>query len=117
MGCLQRAPPSRRYAPQGEDALVYHFVTPDIDPDTGAIKGYHSCRRKAPPQAVAQITELYQVLLAEERRHPSKSSAIEASTALLLSILEERGQTYEEFVFDLFASATSFAGGRSRFAA
>jgi PAS domain S-box-containing protein len=100
----------------GDHYWVFAHVTPDIDPNTGAIKGYHSCRRKAPPQAIAQITQLYQALLAEERRHPSKAAAVEASTALLHSILEERGETYEEFVFDLFNSS-SFSSGRSRYAA
>jgi hypothetical protein len=30
VGCLQRAPPSRRYAPQGEGAIGTNIVTPDL---------------------------------------------------------------------------------------
>ncbi len=88
----------------GRHYWVFAHVTPDFDPSTGKISGYHSSRRSVPVEAIEEIEQLYERLLREERRHRNKAAGTEASSALLESILEERGVTYEEYVFRLFLS-------------
>jgi len=91
----------------GSHYWVFAHITPDIDPISGQITGYHSSRRKASSAAIAQITDLYSQLRQEERRHHSKAAGIQASKAILEGILSSSDQTYEEFVFQTFNNPTS----------
>ena len=79
---------------------VFAHVTPSFGAD-GKITGYHSNRRKPTPAAIEKIKQLYDVLLAEEGRHKNGKQALAASSALLGSILEEKGVDYDEFVLNL----------------
>lgn len=79
---------------------VLAHVTPTKDP-RGTIVGYHSNRRTASPAALDRIKPLYRSLLDEEARHQRTPDAIDASTALLHRVLDEAGQTYDEFVWSL----------------
>lgn len=63
--------------------------------------GYHSNRRSPGRGAVRAISRLYAQLLAEEKKHARPADALAASAALLTRVLEERGMTYETFVWDL----------------
>jgi len=76
---------------------VYANVTPSFSKNSK--HAYYSVRRKPSQHAVDTITPLYAAMLAEEKRVGPKD-AIAASTALLLSKLEELGTTYEEFSRD-----------------
>ena len=87
---------------RGQHYWVFAHVTPDRDLRTGAITGYHSSRRLAAPEAIAEIRKLYAALLKEERAHSNKLDGMRASAALLEQLLAEEGVTYEQFVFDLY---------------
>jgi PAS domain S-box-containing protein len=87
-------------ASDGAHYWVLAHVTPSFDA-TGKVVGYHSNRRKPEPAAVAAAGELYAKLRAEERRHSSSPAALDASWRMLQQILADRGQTYEEFVWEL----------------
>ena len=84
----------------GAHYWVLAHVTPTFGP-SGDIIGYHSNRRTAPRSALDEVEPLYRRLLAEERRHPSASAAIAASSALLEQTLAEASTTYDELVWSL----------------
>ena len=52
VGCLQTDHPSRRCAPQGEDALVYYFVAPDLIRGPGRQAQVWACGSERPPSRV-----------------------------------------------------------------
>jgi PAS domain S-box-containing protein len=84
----------------GDYYWVLAHVTPSFGSD-GQINGFHSNRRKPTPAAIAKISELYDVLLEEERRHKNGKQSVNASYALLHRILEEKGVDYDRFVLAL----------------
>lgn len=83
----------------GDHYWVFAHVTPDVDPVTGEIVGYHSSRRRPRPEAVAAIEPLYAQLL--EIEGGDKRSGMQRGTQALLKILGEAGVTYEQFVFSI----------------
>jgi len=93
-------------AADGAHYWVLAHVTPSID-EANRIVGYHSSRRKPDPQAVAAARDLYRKLRQEELRHTSSAAALDASWAMLHGMLDERGQTYEEFVWELTNGAVA----------
>jgi PAS domain S-box-containing protein len=93
-------------AADGAHYWVFAHVTPSPD-KTGRVVGYHSSRRKPQRAAVSAAAELYARLRAEERRHTRSPEALEASGLLLKKILDERGQTYDEYVWDLTNGSAS----------
>ncbi|RZU49875.1 PAS domain S-box-containing protein [Krasilnikovia cinnamomea] len=90
----------KNLAVDGAHYWVFAHVTPTVDV-TGQVVGYHSNRRRPDPPAVAAAAELYAELRAEEQRHAGARQAVAASLALLDEKLVARGQTYEEFVWEL----------------
>lgn len=87
-------------AADGAHYWVLAHVTPSVDAH-GRVVGYHSSRRKPERSAVTAIQALYGRLRAEERRHDNAKAALEASWAMMQSLLQEHGQTYDQFVWDL----------------
>lgn len=85
---------------------VLAHVTPTFG-DRGAVVGYHSSRRTASAGALERIKPLYAALVTEEARHASTPDAIAASTALLERTLSEAGQSYDELVWSLDATAVA----------
>jgi len=69
---------------------VYANVTASTD-QAGKIIGYYSIRRKANPKALEVIQPLYVKLLELE-----KAGGMEASSAYLTNLLNEKGVSYEE---------------------
>ena len=74
---------------------VFANVTPSFDKEDNII-GYFSVRRKPKKEALNTIKELYSKLLLIER-----NSGMEASLKYLNDILNEKGVSYEEFIFSL----------------
>jgi PAS domain S-box-containing protein len=87
-------------AADGAHYWVLAHVTPSFDA-SGQLVGYHSNRRKPEAAAVSAAGELYAKLRAEERRHSSSPEALDASWKMLQTMLAERQQTYEQFVWEL----------------
>lgn len=87
-------------AQDGAHYWVLAHVTPSLDP-SGRVVGYHSNRRAPSRAALEQVVPLYRMLLQEESRHPNKLASAEASEQLLHRFLDDRGQTYDEFVWSL----------------
>lgn len=100
----------KNLAKNGDYYWVFAHVTPSYGRD-GRMDGYHSNRRKPRAEALAQIEPLYRRLLAEEQRHADARKGQAAAFAMLTGILEQRGQSYEEFVFSLDAEARRAAAG------
>ena len=48
-----------------------------------------------------RVADIYRSLLTEERRHSHAPEAMAASAHMLQGMLEDRGQTYDEFVWSL----------------
>ena len=87
-------------ASDGAHYWVLAHVTPSRDAN-GRVVGYHSNRRRPDPAAVSAVSEFYGRLRAEEERHSSTPAALEASWRMLQQELAARGQTYEEYVWEL----------------
>ncbi|AGZ40692.1 PAS domain-containing protein [Actinoplanes friuliensis] len=87
-------------AADGAHYWVLAHVTPSFDQHDRLV-GYHSSRRKPEPAAVATASALYAKLVAEERRHSGTREALDASWAMMHGMLDERGQTYDQFVWEL----------------
>ncbi|MGE0758955.1 MAG: PAS domain-containing protein [Pirellulaceae bacterium] len=87
-------------AKSGDHYWVFAHVTPTFGAG-GDIIGYHSSRRVAYPAAVEQVRKIYARLMQEEQRHETSAAACDASTRMLVRFLEERGMTYEQFIFSL----------------
>ena len=90
----------KNLAKDGSFYWVFANITPSFD-RAGDLIGYYSVRRKPRPEAVASISEVYQALLAAERKAGDGQEGMKASLALLNQTLERKGLSYEEFVFGL----------------
>ena len=86
----------KNLAKDGSFYWVFANVTPSYD-DNGNIIGYLSVRRKPKASGVKIMTEVYKAMLEAEEKAGAKN-AIEASTKLLVDILNEKGMSYEELV-------------------
>lgn len=89
-------------AADGAHYWVFAHVTPSYDA-AGRVIGYHSNRRVPSRSSVAAAEDLYGVLRAAERRHERPQDAVAAGSAALRQVLDERGRTYDELVWDLAA--------------
>lgn len=87
-------------AGDGAHYWVLAHVTPSID-GTDQVVGYHSNRRLSDPAVVRQIQPVYELMLAEERRHASAADASRAGLDLLNGILAEKGTDYDRFIWSL----------------
>jgi PAS domain S-box-containing protein len=86
----------KNMAKDGSYYWVFTNVTPSYD-HHGNMIGYYSVRRKPKASGVAVASQVYKAMLeAEQKAGPAK--AIEASTSLLVGILNEKGLSYEELV-------------------
>ncbi|PHR54001.1 MAG: PAS sensor protein [Arcobacter sp.] len=74
---------------------VFANVTASLD-TRGNIIGYYSVRRKPNPNAIAVIKPLYKQLLEAEMR-----GGVQASTKILMNLLEEKGVSYDELIISL----------------
>ena len=78
---------------------VYTNVTPSYDA-SGNLIGYYSARRKCKPEALQVIEPLYRDMLSAEKRAGARE-AIDASMAVLNSLLADKGVSYDELVCTL----------------
>jgi hypothetical protein len=78
-------------------------------PESGDAR-YHSSRRAPAPSAIARIEAVYARMRAEEAHHTNVREAAEASLALLASVLDAEGLTYEQFVWDLINTTEADLG-------
>jgi PAS domain S-box-containing protein len=75
---------------------VFTNVTPTFDP-SGNITGYFSVRRKPKLSGIEAVTPLYAAMLEAERK-AGPANAIEASSAILVDVLKQKGMSYDELV-------------------
>lgn len=87
-------------ARNGDHYWVLAHVTPTYAAD-GRISGYHSNRRRPSRDAVDAVVSLYAQLRQIEAAAPSKAQAADASLAHMAVLLDEKGLSYDEFVFTL----------------
>lgn len=74
-------------------------VTPNLNAQ-GVAEGYFSVRRKPGRAAVSALSDVYQLMLDEERRAGPRE-ACTASIALLNSVLNQKGVSYEKFILSI----------------
>lgn len=85
----------------GDHYWVFAHVTPSFDAH-GTITGYHSNRRTPNLEVVKGIiVPLYKVLLDEEKKHANAKEGMARSFDLLVSVLKEKGMSYDELIFSL----------------
>ncbi len=81
----------------------YYWVDANITPvydNKGTLQGYYSVRRKPDEHKLSKVKSLYKTLLEEEKKY-GKKEGMQASEKLLNKLLNEKGMTYEEFIFAL----------------
>lgn len=84
----------------GDHYWVLAHVTPTTG-EEGRIEGYHSSRRSPDRAAVTRIRQLYEELLAIERRHDNRGAALQASRSHLDRLVAASEKSFNEFVLDL----------------
>lgn len=95
-------------AKNGDHYWVLAHVSPSFDP-RGKLIGYHSNRRSPLPEIVAEISALYDRMRAAERGITNAQQASAASLAVAEAVLAERGQTYDEYIWELINRAVARA--------
>jgi PAS domain S-box-containing protein len=88
----------KNMAKNGDCYWVFAHVTPSFGAD-GAINGYHSNRRVPDRIAVQRVEPVYRQLLAIEDRSADRRAGMAAAGERLMTLLRERRQSYDEFVF------------------
>lgn len=87
-------------AKNGDHYWVIAHVTPSRE--NGEIVGYHSTRRVPNHQIIRDVIEpLYDQLRSLEQSAMNRKDGLEKSLAALNGILEEKGQSYSEFISGL----------------
>ena len=91
-------------AKNGDHYWVLAHVTPSYGA-TGEIDSYHSNRR-VPNREVIQetIIPVYKMLLEEEGRHAKSKEGMQNAHAMLIGILQQKGVSYDEFIFSLMCA-------------
>jgi PAS domain S-box-containing protein len=94
----------KNLASDGAHYWVLAHITPSFN-GSGSIVGFHSNRRSPRRAAVQEVEAIYGDLLAEEKRHTDPREQMAASGHLLTSVLEAKGKTYDEFIWDVISRA------------
>ena len=84
----------------GDHYWVLAHVTPSYG-DNREITGFHSSRRAPNRKALEAIIPLYKSLREEEARHSSPKEGLAASYAKLEKLLEDKGLSYDRFIYGL----------------
>jgi PAS domain S-box-containing protein len=84
----------------GDHYWVLAHVTPTFD-SARAVTGFHSNRRVPERKHVAMFSDLYEKLLAEERRHSDRRSGIRESAQILAQTTATAGMDYERYMFSI----------------
>ncbi len=79
---------------------VFANITPSFD-ENNKIIGYFSVRRFANKELVNTMSNLYQKMLQEEKRHSNDKKAIEASTKILTDVINQQGVSYNEYILSI----------------
>ena len=90
----------KNLAKDGSFYWVFANITPSFD-SGGSLIGYYSVRRKPRPEAIQAVSPLYRAMVEAERRAGDGQDGMKASLAILNQTLEQKGVSYEEFVFGL----------------
>jgi PAS domain S-box-containing protein len=90
----------KNLAKDGSFYWVWANITPSLDRAGNPI-GYYSVRRKPRPEAIQVVSGLYRTLLEAERKAGDGQAGMKASMTILNQTLEQKGMSYEEFVFGL----------------
>lgn len=77
----------------GKFYWVHAYVSPEFDPHTNKIIGYHSARRSPNKEAVKIVESIYKKMITAE-----KSGGMEASAKILQDELASKKVTYEQFI-------------------
>lgn len=89
----------KNLAKDGSFYWVFATVTPSYDRNR-RVDGYYSVRRQPRREAIDFLSDVYQTMLAEERKAGPRE-AMAASLAWLTGVLAQKGVSYEEFVLSL----------------
>jgi len=90
----------KNLAKDGSFYWVFANITPSFD-SSGSLIGYYSVRRKPRPEAIQAVSPLYRSMVEAERRAGDGQDGMKASMAILNQTLEQKGVSYEEFIFGL----------------
>ena len=95
-------------ASDGAHYWVLAHMTPSFDASR-RIVGYHSNRRSPDRAALSALSPVYRQLRSIEQQAATSPAGLELSSRRLVELLEERGETYDQFVWSLHPTATTGA--------
>lgn len=84
----------------GDYFWVLAHVTPTYN-DVQALIGHHSNRRCPTREAVSTISAVYKLLRERETKHTEYEKGLADGSAALQAILQQKGMSYDSFVFSL----------------
>ncbi|MDP2697443.1 PAS domain-containing protein [Thalassospira sp.] len=84
----------------GDHYWVLANVTPTFD-SNGAIRAFHSNRRRPRREAVAAVSALYTRLRAEEETEQNRRDGMARGLEMFKSVMAQQGMNYDEFVHTL----------------
>jgi PAS domain S-box-containing protein len=84
----------------GDHYWVFAHVTPTFD-SRRAVIGFHSNRRVPERKHVAMFSDLYDKLLAEEKRHSDWRTGMQQSARVLAQTVAAAEFGYEQYVFSI----------------
>ncbi|HPF45606.1 MAG: PAS domain-containing protein [Alphaproteobacteria bacterium] len=84
----------------GKFYWVFAHVTPTLDRN-GEITGYHSSRRKADPDKISAISDMYRKLLEIENRPQNRKEGLEAAVCYLEEFFKSNNTSYDEFIWSV----------------
>ena len=87
-------------AKNGDHYWVLAHVTPSYD-SAHKLAGFHSNRRVPGAEQLDAIKPIYRKLCEIEEGHADRKAGLEASTAALQQMLDDKGIDYDEFVLTL----------------
>jgi PAS domain S-box-containing protein len=90
----------KNMAKNGDFYWVFAHVTPSFD-EQGNVIGYHSNRRVPERRQVELFGQIYEQLLAEERRHADWREGMYAAGKMLEQMIASKNMAYEEFIFSV----------------
>ena len=87
-------------AKNGDNYWVFAHVTPSFD-ETGTTIGYHSSRRSPDREKLKTFRALYAVMREAEQKENMPQNAKKAGMEVLEKVLQDKGMSYDEFIFSL----------------
>ena len=84
----------------GKFYWVFAHVTPTLNAN-GEITGFHSSRRKADPDKISAVTDMYKKLIEIENGPQNRKEGMVSAVGYLEEFFKNNNTTYDEFIWSV----------------